>query len=143
MKTCSKCNLVKPPEDFYKHPGFKDGRDSKCKECAKKLVKQARDKNIERVREYDRIRAKLPHRISKNVANTRSYRARNEKRARCMAAVAYALRTGKLKKLPCFICGDLHVEGHHPDYDAPLDVVWLCPAHHKEIHLKQPRDLAA
>lgn len=25
-------------------------------------------------------------------------------------------------------------EAHHPDYANPLDVVWLCPAHHKQAH---------
>jgi len=25
-------------------------------------------------------------------------------------------------------------EAHHPDYSAPLDVVWLCSAHHKQAH---------
>lgn len=25
-------------------------------------------------------------------------------------------------------------EAHHPDYDRPLDVVWLCRLHHKQAH---------
>jgi hypothetical protein len=41
----------------------------------------------------------------------------------------------------CFKCGiektpahDEKPEAHHPDYSAPLDVVWLCSAHHKQAH---------
>ena len=45
-----------------------------------------------------------------------------------------AIKAGKLLKLPCFCCGDLETEAHHPDYSAPLDVVWLCKKHHQEIH---------
>ena len=45
-----------------------------------------------------------------------------------------AVKKGLVEKLPCWVCGDLDVEGHHPDYSAPLDVVWLCNAHHREVH---------
>jgi hypothetical protein len=48
--------------------------------------------------------------------------------------VKYAVKTGKLIKTPCQVCGELKVEGHHPDYSRPLDVVWLCRKHHNEIH---------
>lgn len=34
--------------------------------------------------------------------------------------------------LSCASCGRPH--GHHPDYSRPLDVVWLCDKHHKEVH---------
>lgn len=139
MRICKKCGEEKPIAEYYKHPNGKDGHDTKCKTCAKKLVTEARDRNIDAARAYDRDRAKLPHRIALNIANTRRYREKNKKRTACNRAVAYAIKTGKLSKLPCWVCGSIDVEGHHPDYDAPLDVVWLCAAHHKEIHLKHPR----
>ena len=31
------------------------------------------------------------------------------------------------------------VHAHHEDYDYPLDVIWLCPIHHKARH----KELAA
>lgn len=139
MRICKKCGEGKPLSDYYKHPKGKNGHDTKCKECAKKLVTAARDRNIDAVRAYDRERAKLPHRVAANVENTRQYRAKNKKRTACNRAVAYAISKGKLSKLPCWVCGDSQVEAHHPDYDAPLSVVWLCAVHHKEIHLKHPR----
>jgi len=54
--------------------------------------------------------------------------------------VAQALRKGTLiKPSNCSDCGrdeyEVFIEGHHPDYDKPLDVVWLC----KECHLKEHR----
>jgi hypothetical protein len=35
MKTCTKCNIEKPFEAFYKDKYAKDGYSSECKECAK------------------------------------------------------------------------------------------------------------
>lgn len=35
----------------------------------------------------------------------------------------------------CSVCDKVcKVHGHHPDYDKPLDVVWLCPKCHKQEH---------
>jgi len=50
-----------------------------------------------------------------------------------------ALLKGNLSKLPCWVCGDKKVEGHHVDYDSPLDVIWLCRKHHCEVHGKSYR----
>lgn len=46
------------------------------------------------------------------------------------------VRRGKIKKDLCAIngCGGMKVEGHHPNYDFPLDVLWLCRKHHLMIH---------
>ena len=140
MKTCFRCGHNKPLDEFYKHSQMADGHLNKCKSCTKVDSTANRDKNIERVREYDRQRSKGAKRVAAIAANTRAYRERYKRRMACNNAVARAVRSGKLVKLPCYVCGSDHVEGHHPDYDAPLDVVWLCPAHHKEIHLKHPRD---
>lgn len=45
-----------------------------------------------------------------------------------------AKRSGKIKKMPCVICGNPKSEGHHTDYSKPLEVVWLCRKHHVEAH---------
>jgi hypothetical protein len=51
-------------------------------------------------------------------------------------AVAYALRTGKLVRQPCFVCGDLKSLGHHSSYSKEmfLVVTWLCAQHHNQLH---------
>ena len=46
-----------------------------------------------------------------------------------------AIRRGKLSKGPCAVCSAANVHGHHPDYSKPLEVVWLCPVHHRVVHL--------
>ena len=59
----------------------------------------------------------------------------NAEQRRKDAARSYAgvyKRRGKLIPQPCAICGSPNVEMHHPDYDRPLEVVWLCKPHHRE-----------
>lgn len=45
-----------------------------------------------------------------------------------------ALVTGKVKKMPCEVCGIPESQGHHHDYNLPLDVKWLCQSHHSAEH---------
>jgi hypothetical protein len=35
---------------------------------------------------------------------------------------------------PCEVCGAPKTHRHHPDPSKPLEVVFLCPLHHKQIH---------
>ena len=48
--------------------------------------------------------------------------------------VKMRVRRGKLKKLPCEICGEQKVHAHHDDYRRPYDIRWLCKYHHNEYH---------
>jgi hypothetical protein len=47
--------------------------------------------------------------------------------------VSSAVRDGRLIKRPCVTCGAIKVEAHHPDYSRPLEVIWLCSQHHREL----------
>ncbi|WP_430251250.1 hypothetical protein [Neorhizobium sp. DAR64860/K0K1] len=50
------------------------------------------------------------------------------------SALRSALRRGLIERKPCEVCGAEKAEGHHPDYDRPMLVKWLCAKHHKEEH---------
>jgi len=39
-----------------------------------------------------------------------------------------------LKSKPCEVCGVKNTHKHHPDISKPLDVIFLCPLHHKQAH---------
>lgn len=41
---------------------------------------------------------------------------------------------GVLNIIPCIICHNPVVDGHHPDYRKPSEVIWLCKIHHKQAH---------
>ena len=133
-KTCFKCNETKPVDDFYKHPAMADGRLGKCKECTKRDSTERRNRKIEEVREYDRQRQNLPHRVAARVIHFTQWKKDNPEEYKAHTAVHNAVRDGKLIKLPCRVCGSEKVHGHHEDYSKPLDVDWLCAIHHKERH---------
>lgn len=48
--------------------------------------------------------------------------------------VSRAVRLGRLVRQPCEVCGLSQAEGHHDDYDKPLQVRWLCAEHHRQHH---------
>jgi hypothetical protein len=133
-KTCFKCNAVKLLEEFYKHPNMPDGHVNKCKECNKKDVTDNRNKNIERIRQYDRDRAKNPKRQQAASAVSQAWRQADKRRNKCHNAVTRAIKSGDLVRQPCLRCGNVKSLAHHEDYDKPLDVMWLCQPCHKQRH---------
>lgn len=146
LKTCFKCSTEKPLAEFYPHKAMGDGHLGKCKECTKRDVKLHRERDPEKVREYDRKRANLPHRavarqlyaktltgkLSRKKGSDR-WSETNKHKKSANTAVSNAVRDGRLQKEPCFICGD-EAEAHHSMYDEPLAVTWLCPMHHAQAH---------
>lgn len=137
---CRSCLLTKRQDDFYK------SNKTRCKECIKASVRQNRLDNLEYYRSYDRKRASRPDRVAAReayaqtpegrIAGARAkkrWAAANAIRRQAHQAVNNAIRSGKLSRQPCFICGK-KAEAHHPDYSRPLSVTWLCPEHHKEAH---------
>ena len=150
MKKCFKCGVDKSLTDFYKHKRTVDGHLNKCKQCTINDSKDNRNKNIERVREYDRNRpnksdrAKKSHDYHKTEKGksvrflaTRNYRSANPARYKANTAVGNAVRDGRLKRPDfCEKCGiACKPSGHHDDYSKPLNVRWLCLDCHKEFHL--------
>lgn len=143
MMFCTTCSSDKPEAEFYR------SSTKRCKECTKRAARFYRETNLERVRAYDRSRGSLSHRVAARAeyAKTDSYArsheaaalrwsARHPDRRRANVIMGNAVRDGRLVPWPvCAVpeCSDLP-QGHHPDYSRPLDVVWLCPAHHKQAH---------
>ena len=131
MKKCFKCNTEKSLSDFYKHPMMKDGHLNKCKQCTKKDVVINRAKNVDYYRQYDRERG---NRQTKNYND--EYKARYPKKIAAQRKVAYNVKRGYMTAKPCEVCGEEKTVAHHDDYSKPLDVRWLCQAHHVQWHKK-------
>lgn len=149
-KVCFKCNKRKGIDGFYKHPAMAHGVLGKCKECAKKDVKENRLKNSEYYRAYDKLRYKRDDKIINRQkkylktkegksAKKRSIKAYNDRyptKKKAHIITRAAIRDGKLTKSPCKKCGNKKVEAHHTNYFKPLKIMWLCSKCHAEWHKK-------
>lgn len=108
-----------------------DGHLGKCKTCAKRDMRVDR-LTKPRVREYDRQRAKLPHRVALNARVSKAWALRHHDRRLAQGRAQVALKAGVIRRpLACEACGlPKRLEKHHPDYSQPLIVQWLCkPCH--------------
>ena len=139
-KQCFKCKTVKQLTEFYKHSAMADGHLNKCKECTKADSNKHRAENLEKVREYDRMRGKRPERVKANIAVNNAWRAEDRRRSKAHKAVAKALRLGQISRQPCCRCGDEKSLAHHDDYDYPLKIMWLCQPCHKQRHKELKED---
>ena len=149
-KVCISCKLTVPISDFYKNTQMADGHLNKCKSCCKKHANEHRANNLEVVKAYDRKRGLLPHRVEARkiymqtdagkIAHQEASKRWQELQPLRKAAstiLGSALKRGKVTKPPiCQVpdCTETKLEGHHPDYDRPLLVIWLCNKHHRECH---------
>lgn len=132
MKTCFKCGEMKELSCFYRHKQMADGHVNKCKECNKRDVQQNRLAHIEYYREYDRVRGNR-----QPAEYMEKYREQFPKKYRAHTLVARAIKAGNLFVMPCETCKtDDSVHAHHDDYAKPLNVRWLCAAHHKQWHMQ-------
>ncbi|RWX63316.1 hypothetical protein EN780_24090 [Mesorhizobium sp. M4B.F.Ca.ET.089.01.1.1] len=60
----------------------------------------------------------------------------NPKAVWAQNALRSAVKRGLVIQLPCEQCGSLDAEAHHPDYDRPMQVRWLCRLHHRRMHMR-------
>lgn len=103
------------------------GFQASCKGCQARAI--ARSPHFAEARRTGRQTARYQALLKAMLTNKTARKARQE--------VANAIRGGRLEPQPCFCCGK-RAQAHHPDYSAPLAVVWLCTTHHAEVH-KQTR----
>jgi hypothetical protein len=134
FKNCFKCLKNKSLDNFYKHAQMLDGHLNKCKECTKADTIKNRLDKIDYYRSYDMARASAPHRKTMAVEVNDKWKAQFPNRRKAQNLLSSAVKLQKIQKLPCIVCGVEKTEAHHPDYDRPLDVIWMCPPHHKQTH---------
>lgn len=65
-----------------------------------------------------------------------TWREKNRLKTRAHDKLNNAIKSGKLIRGKCKVCGSSGAHGHHKDYLKPLIVTWLCEKHHKTLHRK-------
>lgn len=123
MYSCYLCKEHKTKEEFCKDKSRKTGISSKCKDCMKLRNKE---------------KLKTEEGKKKRTILSRRWKRANRIKENAHKAVARAIKANKLDKpTTCFKCSNNDkIEGHHPDYTKPLDVVWLCKPCHIDHHRK-------
>lgn len=92
-----------------------------CKNCEKSRIRN---------RNRKRNRSEYFLKYAKN------YALKQENKIKLLArkVMTKAIKDKILSRQPCVKCGNIKVDGHHPNYSKPLSVIWLCKKHHQELH---------
>jgi hypothetical protein len=63
---------------------------------------------------------------------------RYPEKIRARQRIYYHKKAGNIIPGVCENCRtDKRIEAHHPDYENPLEVIWLCVDCHREVHQKE------
>jgi len=138
MKVCNRCQMEKPLDQFYKNKSIKGGYLNQCKTCHYEYTKKYRattEGKAIRQKEKQYPESKRRYKKSEKGKQSAKQYQRPKDRELARAAVSYAIKTGKLIRQPCEVCGKKS-EAHHWSYlpEHRLDVKWLCRFHHNEEH---------
>jgi len=118
--SCYRCKLEKDREKFGYSSKAKNNIPIICLECdATRKIIEYRQNPQKKLDE---------NKISKE---------KNPKATKVTAQCRYAVRKGRINKLPCQFkgCNKPKEESqcHHEDYDQPLNVIFLCAVHHRRL----------
>jgi hypothetical protein len=146
-KVCKTCGETRQLSEFPRHRNMADGHLSKCKQCVNSYVRIRRQQNPDASREYmAKYRAREHAKQARRAYQSRpevlkaecllkaAWAARNRVKRLAHQSVTRAVRAGRLIRLACEVCGNIKAQAHHDDYGKPLEVRWLCTAHHAEWH---------
>ena len=128
-------NSKKPSGKKYEYQKIyrSENKDKICK-----WTKTYEENNVKKRRESKADWAKQdrknnPEKYSKYL---KQYRENRKHKQQAVNKLNWAVKSGKIKKPEeCSCCGhNEKVNGHHKDYNKPLEVIWLCTKCHKFLH---------
>lgn len=120
-KKCTHCEIERPITDFWKNPRHKAGISNCCRFCFRIIDKERYYKNHLKSKRY-------------KLATSKRMMEKYPEKWTARSLTKYAVKIGKLIKMPCEVCGEVKVQAHHKDYSKPLEVNWVCIGHHRELY---------
>ena len=130
LKRCPRCATEKPLDEYSPLLAARDGRHAICKCCRRAYFRDYYwadpEREKRRAKEWRREHPERHKQIAK--------RSRDPVKEAARVLLCSAVRSGRLVRQPCAVCGRVMVEGHHEDYTKPLVVTWLCRRCHKRLH---------
>jgi hypothetical protein len=133
---CKVCGEEKPIEEFVKHIAagpLEPWNVRFCKKCshAKYLARASDPYNKATLQQSSSQWKKNNPEHHARLA--REYRARNKEKTLAQNKLNYAIRSGRIKRQPCEVCGSAErVHAHQPE--DWYNVKWLCFVCHKMQH---------
>jgi hypothetical protein len=123
-RKCTKCSKTKPLSGFYFNKRL-DNHYSRCIVCFNEINNTHPYRKTE---SFNHRRNEASTRAS--IKHSEKWKARTELRR--------AVKIGLIKKLKfCQVCEKIKpLQGHHPNYAKPLEVLWLCSRCHADVHRK-------
>ena|ERR1051326_8611962 len=121
MKKCAKCHSI---ENLHRNSFSKNPETGYyCRNCT-----------TIRLRQYRQTEA---GKKSTSKAAAKAY-WKNPQKGRARSLLNYYVKKGQVTKSShCHSCKQTKpVEGHHIDYNKPLEVTWLCRGCHSDLHHK-------
>jgi ribosomal protein S27AE len=119
-KRCGMC-LQWLPRDRFAKSARGDGRQRRCRDCQRLSHCEWQRRTRQAARETARYRTDPEH----------------AKRVRARQRMGRRVQRGTLPRQPCERCGAPEAQTHHPDYDKPTEIRWLCPKCHGAEHYPQ------
>jgi len=143
LRRCYVCGQSKQltAKFFYtnkvpKYHGFR----LECKECTHKYNISQKRKDI--VRKYN-ISQKGRITAAKYIQSVRGRKQRARQAAierrrypekqKARLIIKQEKKMGRLISKPCIICAEIKTEAHHENYYKPMNIIWLCHLHHREV----------
>lgn len=129
-KVCKYCGKKFIIDKF--HPSYQQYCSKQCK--SRGYYQQKKEFILKQVKKYqfinkEEISIKKKAKYIQDKFEIKKVKARN--------IIAGLLRKKELiRPNRCSICNILHlkIEAHHPDYDKPYYIIWVCPKCHRNLH---------
>lgn len=135
MKRCSRCHELLDDSAFRRNKYGSRGLRAYCRVCQAAYDKVKRDTYPSRSYEA-RTQERLRHPIQYDPERARRWRMQNPEKAHLHQSLRRRVQrklSGRIQACSVEGCTQI-AQAHHPNYDKPLSIVFLCSHHHHLAH---------